>query len=190
MMVTSGLFPSCTDHFPPPLVAHPCRSFSVTTNTPSIPPILYPPEIKKTEINWVIGMTLGSFCYGILLNLGLSCLKALRHLPPQAGLWNQRKLLMVHVSLLVVLNAVFQINAIRENLIAIFYTSPGDLTYFYMDKWNLLLVVTFALTDGLLVWRCYMVQKVLLRGRKVLWQHLCWIFPLVLWFMLVSECTF
>lgn len=143
--------------------------------------------IKQTEMNWVIGMIFGSLCYGALLTVGLSCLKALRSLPRHGGSWNQRRVLMVHVSLLLLLNTVLQVKTFRQNLIAIFETPPESLTYFYLDMFNILVVAVLALTDGLLVWRCYMVQKVLLGGRPARWNHLCWIIPSVLWFIFLGE---
>lgn len=126
-------------------------------------------------------MILGSVCYGMLLAVGVACLKALRPLPRRAGFWCQRRVLMLHVNFMLILNTALQVKNCRENLIAIFETPPERLTYFYLDKLNILVVIVLALTDGLLVWRCYMVQKVLLQGRPARWNNLCWIIPMCLW---------
>lgn len=58
---------------------------------------------------------------------------------------------MVYVSLLMALNTVLQAKTMRGNLIAIFETLPEELTYFYLDRLNILVVCVLALTDGLLV---------------------------------------
>lgn len=184
-MLTSG--PGQTSSSQDVRLAH--LPFPRAPDTAFLFPNRYPPDIIKTEINWVIGVTLGAFAFGILLTLGLNCLRALWSLPPQTGFLNQRRLLMVHVFLQIVANAVFQINSLRENMYAIFYTRPEELTYFYLDAWNVLIVFLFALTDGMLVWRCYMVQKALLlpKGERIIWHHLSWLFPLGLWLVVVSK---
>lgn len=94
---------------------------------------------------------------------------------------------MLHVVALLISNTVIQLKNYRANLVAIFDTPPEELTYFYLDRYNILVVLVFALTDGVLVWRCYMVQKVLFQGRPAGWNHLCWIFPMVLWVIFMGE---
>jgi hypothetical protein len=142
----------------------------------------------NTERNWVIGMIIGAVCYGILIILSLSCLKALHPLPKEGMFWNQRRVLMLHVVLLLICNTGLQLKNYKQILVAIFDTSPEDLRYFYLDWWNILVVIVLGLTDGLLVWRCYMVQKVLLQGRAAGWNHLCWLFPMALWLASIGKC--
>ncbi|KAF5349705.1 hypothetical protein D9756_008978 [Leucocoprinus leucothites] len=45
-----------------------------------------------------------------------------------------------------------------------------------------------ALTDGLLVWRCYQVQKLSVGGHSPKrWQNIFWIFPACLWGLIVGS---
>ncbi|KAF9447014.1 hypothetical protein P691DRAFT_803059, partial [Macrolepiota fuliginosa MF-IS2] len=131
-------------------------------------------------------MTIGAICYGVLITLGLSCLATLRRLPRARIFWSQRMVLMVHVCSLLVLNTALSVKGMKGNLVSIFETRPEALTYFYLDRFNIMAVIIFALTDGVLVWRCYMVQRVLLGGRPTRWQHICWIIPSALWLMSIG----
>ncbi|KXN82042.1 hypothetical protein AN958_03293 [Leucoagaricus sp. SymC.cos] len=154
---------------------------SSSTTPPNSLPTIPPHLLKSTQENWIIGMIIGSICYGILFTLGIACLRSLRLLPRQDRFWSQRRILMIHVALLLVLNTVLLVKNARANLVAVFDTRPERLTYFYLDRANILVVIVLAMTDGLLVWRCYMVQRVLLQGKPARWNHLCWVIPMILW---------
>ncbi|KAJ3570544.1 hypothetical protein NP233_g4329 [Leucocoprinus birnbaumii] len=51
---------------------------------------------------------------------------------------------------------------------------------------NLTPVFVGAMSDGLLVWRCYMVQKLALQSDPRGWHKILWIFPIFLWSLTMS----
>ncbi|KAF9450018.1 hypothetical protein P691DRAFT_789973 [Macrolepiota fuliginosa MF-IS2] len=159
----------------------------ISPDNSTLPPALYCATFSQAEAAWVIGIVISGVCSGVLLALGLTCLRILHQLPHPQGFWNQRTMLMLYVGLVMLLNAALEGKSVREILVAVFETRPEALTYFYMGRFNIVAVLLLALTDGLLVWRCYMVQKVVLHGKPTKWQHICWIIPLTLWFILIES---
>ncbi|KAF9445343.1 hypothetical protein P691DRAFT_273018 [Macrolepiota fuliginosa MF-IS2] len=159
------------------------------SNATVLLPVLYPTWINQMEIRWAIEMIISGISYGILLALSLMCLRVLSRLPHSKGFWNQRNMLMIHVSLLLLLNTVAEVEGARVTLVATFKTRPETLTHFYLGWPNIVSVVVLALTDGLLVWRCYMVQKAFTNGKFAGWQWICWIIPLIFWITLIGIGT-
>jgi len=51
---------------------------------------------------------------------------------------------------------------------------------------TLTMVLTGALTDGLLVWRCYMVQKVLMTTQSQIIRAISWVIPASLWLIMIA----
>ncbi|KAF9445344.1 hypothetical protein P691DRAFT_273070 [Macrolepiota fuliginosa MF-IS2] len=166
------------------------RDISLPSPAPSdatiLLPVLYPTWINQMEMRWAIEMVISGISYGILLALSLVCLRVLSRLPRSKGFWNQRNMLMIHVGLLLLLNTAVEVHGARVTLIAIFKTRPEALTHLYLGWPNIVNVVLFALTDGLLVWRCYMVQKAFTNGKFAGWQCICWIIPLIFWITFIG----
>jgi len=141
------------------------------------------PILTQKEVIWVIGLILGGIGYGALLTLGVACLVTFSYSRHLGRRWlGCEKILSVHVSLVLLMNTILQVWNAKSNVNAIFYTDPDHITFFYHDWENIFTVFLAMLTEGILVWRCYMIQEALSTEQfSSLWHKTCWIFPAFLW---------
>lgn len=107
------------------------------------------------EAIWVVNVAVGGMAYGALVTLGIVSLTMLhstrtRDLKQSRGLRNQERYLYSHIVLILMINTFLQIWDIRRFIKAIFFTELDSLTFFH-DWSNIFIVLTGALTDGLLV---------------------------------------
>ncbi|KAF9445373.1 hypothetical protein P691DRAFT_785295 [Macrolepiota fuliginosa MF-IS2] len=129
--------------------------------------------IALTKLRYFIGFTIGTFCHGILLTL---CFMRIKNDSSKQRL----RFLQVYVCIILVVNMVFEINNARVTGIMLLYdTDPSESPgHIFITPFDALVVCIAIMTDGLLVWRCYLVQKSLSAPRSNLhWTNLGWIFP-------------
>lgn len=88
--------------------------------------------------------------------------------------------LQAHVSLILLTNTFFLLFSLVVFLNPAFFTNPNLLKYYRFGWSNAIFIFNNALCDGLLIWRCYMVQRALFVNRPAGLHHLCWIIPLIL----------
>ncbi|KAF5349662.1 hypothetical protein D9756_008964 [Leucocoprinus leucothites] len=141
-----------------------------------------------------IGVSIGVLLTGGLISFGISCIFLLSggHDPETS---KQQRLLRVYIIVLLFLVTAFIIaEFLNSNAFVIFYihSTPSQvdrssrlLTFFV----NITPILVGALTDGILVWRCYMIQKLALCYNPKIWQHIFWVFPACLWVLtIVTGC--
>lgn len=165
------------------------------------------------QLPWTIGIVVGSVILGALLTLGMSCLHLLS---PQSGKPSlQLRLLRIYVIALVLINVIFGVeNFLWSNYFSIFEDQIANGPQLEHTFATMQLVCTFTivlvgiLTDGFLVsisippiivteysvfdygnkvWRCYMVQQVLMFPCSRLVRTLCWVFPASLWIAMMCK---
>ncbi|KAJ3576673.1 hypothetical protein NP233_g266 [Leucocoprinus birnbaumii] len=150
-------------------------------------------SLSKREVVWIVGLVMGGIAYGALLTLSIMTLVALfrarkiaiRNAEKRLAL--QYQILQLHIVLVTGLNTFLQVWNLIHYSREIVYTEKSQLTYFYRDWSTIVTVLLAALTDGLLVWKCYAVQNALSNAalstdRPSGTSNICWIFPLLLWF--------
>ncbi|KAF5357059.1 hypothetical protein D9756_006525 [Leucocoprinus leucothites] len=143
--------------------------------------VLVTPENLRTL---TVGLVIQALLNGGLLTLGIMCLSLLSETPnhgkdresrvrPKAWKWFILVLLGMNIFYLTMycLNFVGTImgEAVSWILEALLYACP---------------MLILCLTDGVLVWRCYMVTNAL--GPQVKFQQLFWIFPLCVYLVTVG----
>lgn len=138
------------------------------------------------QLMYGIGLSIGILLTGGLISFGISCLFLLSG-GHDSRTRKQHRLLRVYIVALLFLVIPFVVaEFINSNAFVIFYIhstpSQADRTFGFLTFFvDLTPVLVGSLTDGLLVWRCYMVQRLALYHNPKRWQNIFWIFPACLW---------
>ncbi|KAF5353224.1 hypothetical protein D9756_007798 [Leucocoprinus leucothites] len=150
-----------------------------------------PSHLLYYEVIWMTGLTLGGMAYGSLLTIGIECLFAF-HSSANGITKGERKhsylqrALQAHVFLILIINTFLQAWNIQSHVKEIVFTDPSQFTHFDRDWPNIFVLLLGALTDGLLVWRSYMIQKALFIKRPAGAHNLCWILPMIAYISMIS----
>ncbi|KAF9442969.1 hypothetical protein P691DRAFT_809686 [Macrolepiota fuliginosa MF-IS2] len=135
-------------------------------NTVQVPP--------GTITLYAIGSIFQALFIGGLVTLGMTCFVLFSR--KSQGDTAQRNFWRAYIILLIFINLGF-LSVTFLFLRKLIYSSGGQLEGQLCDGSVILIA---SLTDGVLVWRCYMVQKAFGYGRSRL-QNIFWILPLCLW---------
>ncbi|KAF5349727.1 hypothetical protein D9756_008956 [Leucocoprinus leucothites] len=132
-----------------------------------------------------IGLSIGILLTGGLVSFGISCVFLLSGNKDPETLTQHRLLRAYIIALLFIVTGFVIEEFLRWSELGPYsHSTPSQadrssrlLTFAI----NVTPVLVAALTDGLLVWRCYMVQKLVLWYSPKGWKNAFWIFPACLW---------
>lgn len=144
-----------------------------------------PYSIESLKAIWLVGLALSSICYGILLLLGLLCFIALWRGKDSKGGSRTRLGLKIYITLTVITATVaeaWEVVVTTTGVLDMFCTSMRLMPRNpYVGKIDVVFFIMNCLTDGLLVWRCYVLATGL-GGKRWL---VAWIAPLVIYVALL-----
>ncbi|KAF7763962.1 hypothetical protein Agabi119p4_8499 [Agaricus bisporus var. burnettii] len=144
-------------------------------------------QYSTFQLHWTIGIVIGAVIFGALLTLGMSCVRLLAPLDGKRLL--QLRLLRVYVISLMLINTIYGVeNFLWSNFLSIFGDEAHERRFFASIQLacTFTMVLVGVLTDGLLVWRCYMVQRVLMPSICGSIRMFCWVFPACLWMTMIA----
>ncbi|KAF9443627.1 hypothetical protein P691DRAFT_401390 [Macrolepiota fuliginosa MF-IS2] len=132
---------------------------------------------------FIVADATGAFTVGACFTLGIVCLALLSS--QAAGPRKQRRLLQLYIVLLLTAVVGLFISAFFAfNSLVIFNPTQlksGEVAAKVVTSAGIFTGVSICMTDGLLVWRCYMVHKALMGHSSSLWSKIFCAIPAVLW---------
>ncbi|KAF9447979.1 hypothetical protein P691DRAFT_781638 [Macrolepiota fuliginosa MF-IS2] len=140
------------------------------------------------SMNMLISLTIAdasaALFIGACLTLGTICFILLSS--PAGGPRKQRRLLRLYIVALLIAAAGFYLSDFLYTNTPTIFRPRTDNEYLLMNDRLILANAAFqaiviSLTDGLLVWRCYMVHKAFIGRSLPVWGYIFWVTPAGLW---------
>ncbi|KAF9447974.1 hypothetical protein P691DRAFT_818493 [Macrolepiota fuliginosa MF-IS2] len=136
-------------------------------------------QVLRGLLPTTIANAAGAFTTGTCFTLGVICLVLLSSQaagPPKQRQWLQLYIVALILAVLCFFIAIF----LLTNATAIFLPQANtddklgiQLTIFSSAT----MVIIVYMTDGLLVWRCYMVHQALMGRCSLFWSKIAWVVP-------------
>ncbi|KAF9447971.1 hypothetical protein P691DRAFT_760315 [Macrolepiota fuliginosa MF-IS2] len=132
------------------------------------------------QMSWTIGAFISSFLAGSLIPLGISCILLMTR--GKERISKQHRYLCIYIVALLFFIILFEVEVflVTAGVLILYPQSPHKAQVFLdvvMIVGYSTLAVLCALSDGLLVWRCFMIHRGLRHSLLAKYGHVIWIFP-------------